>query len=240
MSHWVFQCSLIIRRKTFLKWQLIERLWKNLSVVHSEPCFLGSWSSIGKLGKKIPWVSYCFYFDINLWNTEDQNKMDNLLLGWNEGKWWIYECFFPPQSQMWLPQCTATVYKLLDDFFHSLHKLPPLPLLTPPTNFLASTNIPKSPFYLSPQEKKPKILRRTHFEISFSGLSSHQGMILQLPHKPLCKLFKSMENFWGNCPYTQLSDSRWFKNKSIFPITNLWFEKSNLINLLPLFFSSLS
>lgn len=64
-----------------------------------------------------------------------KHKMDTLLLCWNEDKWWIYGIFFP-QSQMWLPQCTATVYKLFDDF--STH-------YTNSSAFLASANIPLPP-----------------------------------------------------------------------------------------------
>lgn len=107
------------------------------------------------------------------------------------------------------------------------------PLITQTSSSPPFPSFHKHPEFPLPslQEEKPKNWR-THFEISFSGL------ILQLQHKPLCKLFKSMENFWGNC-HLFVRMQMILKTSRYSPITNLWFEKSNLINLLPLFFSSL-
>lgn len=50
----------------------------------------------------------------------------------------VFFFFFFPQPQMWSPQCTATVYKLFNDFFPLITQTPP------PPSYLQLTSLPPS------------------------------------------------------------------------------------------------
>lgn len=164
--------------KNSLKWQLREDLHKLMC--GTLPAFLRSWFSIDRLGKRVLWALHCSYFDLNLQNMKNktQNGQSPSPLKWAND--WAYGTFFPTVSDV--------VASTHCQFINSSVTFPLIPQ-TPPSSYLpANLHFPPPPA----RRRESQKWWEGHFS---SGFCSRQGMILQLPHKQLCKLFNSMENF---------------------------------------------